>query len=147
MPRKKPAALGVRPPAHFFQKELGGETPLSFETAAGLCAEAARLLQASPWDTLEEDEVVFATWAGAAATYTCSILGAIGEVFALVVYSGPEGFHFFRDLHEGDESDYDKFIYGVGWQIGRASCRERVWISVGGVPLYEYGSCTNRCSL
>jgi uncharacterized protein DUF6930 len=111
MAKRKPPKPAGPPPEHFFKKELAGETPLSLPTASGLCQAALELRKASPWESLEEDQLVFATWPGAPTTYTCSILGTLGEVLALVVYPGAEGYHFFAEMHEDGAMDFDRFIY------------------------------------
>src|SRR5215471_3411068 len=83
-------------PEHFFQKELIGEHPPSSATMQTLYDLARDLFARRPWNLIAEDELVLLEEAASRELCFCSVMGALGQVRALHVYLGPEGYHFFK---------------------------------------------------
>jgi hypothetical protein len=102
---KKPPLPGASP-SHFFAREVAPEPALTLETAQRLGSLAADFAAHAPWKFLYDSNLVFADAPGLAEPHACSVMGALGEVFALAVYPGSEGYRFFRTIQEGDISTF-----------------------------------------
>jgi hypothetical protein len=100
----------VSKPARFFEKELVGEEPPSFATMQTLYNLARELFGRHPWDLLTEDELVLVEGAASQELCFCSVLGALGQVRALHVYIGPEGYRFFQRLQSGEKMTVGEFF-------------------------------------
>jgi hypothetical protein len=109
MAKRKPAKLGPAP-QHFFEKQLAGDPPLSLETAQELCREAIHLIELHPWDRLSERHLLFFGTARSEPS-VCSIMGANGEVFALAVYPGLEGYYSFQRVYDDPDYGLDDFLF------------------------------------
>ena len=96
------------PVTSFFDKQLPGEDPLTLPTAQVLCAMAALVEEAEPWLDLDETELFFIGDTG--ESLACSVMGALGQVFALAVHRGPRGLKWFRDIQQQEKLDAGKFI-------------------------------------
>jgi hypothetical protein len=57
-----------------------------------------------------EDDLVFVHDAGRGQNDACSVMGMLGQVYAVVVYLGAEGYHFFRKLQESPEISMGDFF-------------------------------------
>lgn len=99
--RKKPAP--ATQPGCFFAVELKGEEPVSLETGRRLCQLAGEVASCQPWEELREEDLVFVPDAGRGENDACSVMGMLGQVYAVVVYLGAEGYHFFRKLQDSTE--------------------------------------------
>jgi hypothetical protein len=97
-------------PAYFFEKELVGEGPPSFASMQALCTLARDLFERHPWDLLAEDQLVLVEGAALPELCFCSVMGALGQVRALHVYTGPEGYRLFRRLHSGERMTAGEFF-------------------------------------
>ena len=93
-PRKEPTTT----PDHFFKHQLKGEQPLSFETAEVLCDLAERFFSFQPWKWLGEFHLVLVPDPVSDEIHSCSVMGALGQVFALTAFLGGEGHRFFQKL-------------------------------------------------
>jgi hypothetical protein len=106
MPRREANSASSKPD-QFFAKELAGETPPSYSTMERLYRLAVKLYTLSPWDVLNETELVLARDSATGETCYCSVMGALGEVLAVHAYIGTEGYRLFRTLTAGE-------IFGAG---------------------------------
>jgi hypothetical protein len=106
--RKKPEP--VAQPQCFFVEELKGEEPLSLATGRRLCQLAGVVASHQPWAKLLEDDLVFVHDAVRDQNDACSVMGKLGQVYAVVVYLGVEGYHFFRKLQESAEISRGDFF-------------------------------------
>lgn len=95
------AVARAKEPRRFFEKQLAGEQPLSFETAAQLYRLSKELLALQPWDILEDQDLILMQDGEAGEICYCSIMGALGEVFSIHVYIGAESYRFFRRIAAG----------------------------------------------
>jgi len=96
-------------PAHFFARELRPETPVSLETARRLCSSAKRFFSRQPWQLLEETQLVLVAGDSKEAC-ACSVMGILGQVFALVAYRGARGYDFFRKLASAASISAGEFL-------------------------------------
>ena len=108
--RKETQKHSVERPEHFFQKELVGEEPPSFATMQTLYHLATDLFARRPWNLIAEDELVLVEEATSKELCFCSVMGALGQVRALQVYLGPEGYHFLRKLQSGQAITVGEFF-------------------------------------
>ena len=95
------AVTRAKEPRCFFAKQLAGEQPLSFETAGQLYRLAEALLAIQPWDFLEDQDLILIQDGESGEMCYTSIMGALGEVFSLQVYTGTESYRFFRRIAAG----------------------------------------------
>ena len=108
--KKEPASAA--PAKCFFAEELKGEEPLARATGLKLCRLAGELAAHQPWARLAETELVFVRDAVRAENDACSVMGMLGEVFAVTVYLGAEGFHFFQKLQRSVSISAGDFFAG-----------------------------------
>ena len=97
-------------PECFFQSELKGEEPPRFATMQMLCGLAAELFACRPWTLLADEELVLVERASAEEMCFCSIMGALGQVFSLHVYLGPDGYRLFKRLQSGEPITLGEFL-------------------------------------
>jgi hypothetical protein len=95
------AAATSRGPRRFFQKQLAGEQPLSFETASQLYELAMALLMIEPWKFLDDENLVLVPDVESGEICYCGVMGALGQVFSFQVYAGEESYRFFRRIAAG----------------------------------------------
>jgi hypothetical protein len=95
------AIASTQQPRCFFEKQLQGEESLSFQTAERLCGLATEFLVLRPWEFLGDQDLVLMEDPQSRQTCYCSIMGALGEVFSLNVYVGPESYRLFRKIVSG----------------------------------------------
>lgn len=99
-------------PAHFFSKQLGGEEPLTFETARLLAVGSRRLFEIAPWEYLSEDQLLFVEDEAYPDPHVCTVMGAGGEAAGLLVFPGKEGYNFLRRVHSGEMQDSGDYLAG-----------------------------------
>ena len=87
-------------PSHFFKKQLTGEEPPSLATMQDLFQLARRFAEMQPWYTLSEGDLIMVPAEDNQICF-CSVMGELGEVFALQVYTGLRGYSFFQRLSTG----------------------------------------------
>jgi len=109
MPKKSPTAPAP-PPEFCFVNELRGENPPAFATIKNLYAMAGELFALRPWDLLDEDQLILVRHPDSGEYCYCSVMGAMGEVFSMHAYIGPEGYRMFRKVSNGVESDAAEFL-------------------------------------
>jgi hypothetical protein len=110
------AVARAKEPPRFFEKQLAGEQPLSFETAGQLYRLSKELLAMEPWDFLEDQDLILMQDGEAGEICYCSIMGALGEVFSFHVYIGAGSYRFFRRIATGKPitaGDFYASIRGV----------------------------------
>jgi hypothetical protein len=91
MKRKRKSAQRTAPPAFFFERELAGEQAPSYETMDRLLLQSHALYASSPWDLLDESDIVGVQTdaSGSGDLCYCSIMGALGQV-RFTPTSGPK---------------------------------------------------------
>jgi hypothetical protein len=94
----------------FFELELADEEPLSHATAGALLKNAVSIGRRETWKLLQETNLIFVSAPGWAEPHACSIMGTLGEVLAVALYLGNQGYHFFRKLQACEEFDRDLFV-------------------------------------
>lgn len=100
MPRKRSSRTTAYPtPQHFFARQLEGEDPVPLDLAAALCKVAGAILEREPWRILEEIDLAFVDLPEEQTRHACSVMGALGQVFAVSVYLHDEGYQFFDRVH------------------------------------------------
>jgi hypothetical protein len=95
------AAATAKGPRRFFDKQLAGEQPLSFETADQLYRLTREMLMVQPWDFLEDQDLILMQDIESGEICYCSNMGALGEIFSFQVYVGAESYRFFRRIATG----------------------------------------------
>lgn len=78
---------------------------VSIDTWRKLYPAAEKLRKLAPWNYLFDDALFAVREPVTGQTYYCSVLGALGEVFALCAYRGAEGYESWERMHFGDEND------------------------------------------
>jgi hypothetical protein len=109
MPKKRTASVSPRP-QRFFVKELGGETPPSFEVMERLYGLASDLFSLRPWRVLDEDNLIVVPDSVSGELCYCSIMGALGEVFSMHTYIGAEGLRQFRRMEAQEIANPAEFF-------------------------------------
>jgi hypothetical protein len=95
------AVARAKEPRRFFEKQLAGEQPLSFETAGQLYRLGMELLAVEPWEFLEDQDLILLQDGESGEICYCSTMGALGQVFSFQVYIGAESYRFFRRIAAG----------------------------------------------
>jgi len=93
----------AKEPQHFFEKQLAGEQPLSFETAQQLHYLALTLQVGQPWEYLDDGEFILLRDPESGELCYCSVLGGLGMVFAIHAYIGEESYRFMRRVRRGKD--------------------------------------------
>ena len=96
----------------FFVKQLAGEKPPSLETMRALWAASSKLLERKPWTRMGDAELVMVKNPENGEFCYCCVMGALGEVFCLHVFVGPEGYSTFDAIQSGDPQLVD-YIYAI----------------------------------
>jgi hypothetical protein len=104
------AVARAKEPRCFFDKQLAGEQPLSFETAGQLYRLATELFDIQPWEFLEDQDLILMEDSKSGEICHCSIMGALGQVFSLQVYAGAESYRFFRRIAAGKPISAEDFF-------------------------------------
>jgi hypothetical protein len=86
---------------YFFEKQLAGEQPLSFDTAKELYRLAMSLKEVEPWEILDDDEFILMQDPDSGEICYCSVLGGLGMVFSIHVYIGGESYRFMQRVLKG----------------------------------------------
>jgi hypothetical protein len=98
--RKRKLSAATLKPSHFFTKQLAGEEPPSLATMEELFRIAVQFADLEPWKTLSEDQLIMVRGDDNQICF-CSVMGALGEVLALQVYTGVQSYRFFQRLSAG----------------------------------------------
>ena len=85
MPKKRAASLPL-PTDLCFVKELAGEAPPTFAAMRQLYDLASKLLSLRPWKFLDESELIAVRDSASNEFCYCSVMGALGEVYAMHTY-------------------------------------------------------------
>ncbi len=102
----------AKEPQCFFEKQLTGEQPLSFETAERLYGLATRLQILQPWEFLDSDELILMRDPESGELCYCSVLGNLGMVYSIHVYVGEESYRDMRRILDGENFNPADF-YGT----------------------------------
>jgi len=131
----------VTKPEHLFQEELLGEEPPSLATMQTLYDLATDLFARHPWNLVAEDELVLVEEGTSRELCFCSVMGALGQVRALQVYLGPEGYRFFKKLQSGEAMTAGEFfaaqhsVYVEFVRLRELTAPDRKLLEVMGHPL------------
>jgi len=105
------SAVGrAKEPRRFFEKQLQGEQPLTFEAADDLFQLASELQGLEPWNFLEDQDLILQKDPASGEICYCSIMGALGEVFSVQVYVGAESYRLFRRIARGQHVTSGEFL-------------------------------------
>jgi hypothetical protein len=85
----------------FFERQLAGEEPLSFETGGLLYQLGVKIHHLKPWEFLEDQEWILLKEPRSQEICYCSILGALGTIFSVQVYVGAESYRLLRKMAGG----------------------------------------------
>jgi hypothetical protein len=96
--------------SQFFQKQLAGEEGPSFETAKQLCDIMTEFSLLEPWKVLADGDLVLLQDPQSGDVCYCSVMGALGEVYSLHVYVGPESYRLFRKVAQGEPIMFGDFF-------------------------------------
>jgi len=97
-------------PAQYFVRELSGERPPTFSLLERLYGMASELYALRPWHLLDERNLVVVRDTAIGETCYCSVMGALGEVFAMHAYIGTESYRLFRKMAAGEITDAGEFF-------------------------------------
>lgn len=104
----KPAPTSI--PDHFFVKELAGEVPPTFVALKGLYGLASDLYGMRPWRVLDENQLILVRDSIGGELCYCSVMGMIGEYYAIHAYIGIESYRLFRRMASGEKIDPGEFF-------------------------------------
>jgi hypothetical protein len=94
-------ASRAKTPRVFFEAQLPGEQPLSFETAVQLYQLSMEFFELKPWSFLDDDELILTNGSESGEICYCGVMGALGEVFSFQVYVGAESYRLFQRITSG----------------------------------------------
>lgn len=109
MPVRKKSAAKAGKPGEFFSKQLKGEEALKFATAKRLYTLAREVFGIQPWKFMGDAEIFLLEDPISRETCYCVVMGALGEVFAIHAYIGPESYRFLSKLVAGEEVSAEEF--------------------------------------
>ena len=95
----------------FFEEQLPGEEALTFATAKRLFDLAEETIILEPWREFADTELVLVKDPELGGLCFCSVLGQLGEVFAVHAYRGMESYRLFKNIAIGAAIDAGEF-YG-----------------------------------
>lgn len=98
----KTATTASTHPNRYFVKELAGEDPPSFAVLQNLYELASHLYARHPWDLLDESHLILLRSSSGDELCYCSVMGALGQVYAMHAYIGSESFRTFRKMEAGE---------------------------------------------
>jgi uncharacterized protein DUF6930 len=94
----------------FFEEQLSGEEALTFVTAKRLFDLAEETIIVKPWRGFADTELVVVKDPELGGLCFCSVLGQLGEVFAIHVYRGMESYRLFKKIASGATIDAGEFF-------------------------------------
>jgi hypothetical protein len=109
MPKKRTSSTTIAP-EQWFVKELAGEVPPSFSAMDRLYQLASTLFQLRPWQLLDESNLVMLRDSASGEICYCSVMGALGQVYAMHAYIGTESFRLFRKMEAREVADAGEFF-------------------------------------
>ena len=104
MPAKTATSTPVHPD-RCFVKELAGENPPSFAALQNLYELASQLYARHPWDLLNESQLILLRSSADDELCYCSVMGSLGQVYAMHAYLGPKSFRTFRKMEAGEVTE------------------------------------------
>jgi hypothetical protein len=107
---KTPSPKDPVSPDLFFEKELAGESALTRATATKLYDLGADFYALRPWDVLSDQDLIMLEVPDTGEMCYCSVMGALGQVFSLQVYIGPEGYQLFKRVAVGQPITAGEFF-------------------------------------
>jgi hypothetical protein len=90
-----------RRPIRFFEDQLKGEEGLTIATAERLFGLANGIYITKPWRMMGDTDLVLVKDRESDEMCYCSVLGALGEVFAVHAYRGIESYRLFKKIVSG----------------------------------------------
>jgi len=97
-------------PEFCFVKELQGENPPAFSAMESLYRSATELFVLQPWTFLEDSDPIVVRDSVSGELCYCSVMGALGEVFSMHAYIGPQSFRLYRAVAEEQMADPLEFL-------------------------------------
>ena len=97
MPKRR-ATSPLLPTDLCFANELAGEAPPTFAAMCRLYELASKLFSLRPWQFLDENQLIAVRDSGNGEFCYCSVMGALGEVYAMHGYIGSQGLRAFRRI-------------------------------------------------
>ena len=104
MPRK-PVQSTSAPRSRFFERELAGEVAPTLSELRMLYILATELFALQPWEFVDETQLIVVPDSRTGENWYCSVMGALGEVFALHAYRGEAGLRLFRRIQNEEITD------------------------------------------
>ena len=95
---KKSAKKTIAATDQFFVKELSGEEAPTFVDLERLYELAGAFFSLRPWNIVDESELIATHDSVSGEVWYCSVMGSLGEVFALHAYRGDEGLQLFNQI-------------------------------------------------
>jgi hypothetical protein len=89
------------PEARFFERQLLGEAALTYETAKRLFELAEEIYVERPWERLADTELILVKQPASGEMCYCSVLGALGQAYAINAYLGSESYRLFKRISGG----------------------------------------------
>ena len=109
MPKKRAGSAALLSD-RCFVRELAGETPPTLSAMERLYGLASKLYGLRPWQLLDESQLILVRDSVSGETCYCSIMGALGEVYAMHAYIGTQSFRLFRRMEAEEITDAGEFF-------------------------------------
>ena len=109
MPKRR-ATTHLLPTDLCFANDLAGEAPPTFAAMCRLYELASKLFSLHPWQFLDEGQLIAARDSGTGEFCFCSVMGALGEVYAMHGYIGNQGLRAFRRLEAEELTEPGEFF-------------------------------------
>jgi len=109
MPKKRAGSAAILSD-RCFVRELAGETPPSFSAMERLYGLASKLYGLRPWQLLDESQLILVRDSASDETCYCSIMGALGKVYAMHAYIGTQSLRLFRRMEAKEITDAGEFF-------------------------------------
>lgn len=109
MPKKR-ATSRLVPTDLCFVNDLAGEAPPTFAAICRLYELASKLFSLRAWQFLDESQLIAVRDSRNGEFCFCSVMGALGEVYAMHGYLGSEGLRAFRRLEAEELTEPGEFF-------------------------------------
>jgi len=109
MPARKATPVDAHPDLCFVA-ELPGENPPLFSELQKLYGLAAELFALQPWKLLDDSQLTLVKAVPGGELCYCCVMGALGEVYAMHAYIGPESYRLYCDIQAGRIAEPGEFF-------------------------------------
>ena len=107
---KGPVESSLAHPDHCFVKELPGENPPSFSALETLYELTGHFFGLHPWELLDDSQLILVRDSVSGELCYCSVMGALGQVYSMHAYIGPESYRLYHKIAAEKLTDPGEFF-------------------------------------